>query len=105
MDWAAKQTAPYVIKEAALLFEAGSSLGLDLIVGVAAPNALRIKRVMHRESITREEVLARMDKQIDERIKMMLCDFVVINDEQQMVIPQVLQLHQQFLELAAKRNS
>jgi dephospho-CoA kinase len=99
IDWARKQTTPYVIKEAALLFEAGSSLGLDFIIGVQAPQALRIQRVIHRDGITREEVLARMDKQIDEQIKMKLCDFVIINDEQQLVLPQVIQLHQHFLQL------
>jgi dephospho-CoA kinase len=100
--WAKKQTSPYIIKEAALLFEAGSSLGLDFIIGVAAPTALRINRVMQPENISRADVLARMDNQIDEHIKMMLCDFVVINDEQQLVIPQVLQLHQRFLNMAAE---
>jgi dephospho-CoA kinase len=58
---------------------------------------------MKRDNVTREEVLARIQKQIDERIKMKLSDYVIYNDEQQLVIPQVLKLHQQLLELAARQ--
>ena len=101
-EWMTKQTAPYIIKEAALLFEAGTSRDLDYIIGVSAPQHLRIKRVMDRENINREEVIKRMKRQIDEEIKMMLCDFVIKNDEQELVIPQVLKLHEQFLKIAAK---
>jgi dephospho-CoA kinase len=96
-----RQTAPYVIKEAALLFESGSVSGLDYVIGVYAPVHLRIKRTMDRDSVSREEVQARMNRQIDEDIKMRLCDFVITNNEQQLVIPQVIQLHQQLLKLAA----
>lgn len=97
--WMADQNGPYLIKEAALLFETGSTTGLDYIIGVYAPRALRIKRVCEREGITRDEVIKRMERQIDESIKMKLCDFVITNDEQQAVIPQVLQLHEKFLSL------
>jgi dephospho-CoA kinase len=90
--WALQQQAPYVIKEAALLFEAGSAAGLDAIIGVTAPNALRIQRVMHRDNISRDMVLQRMDKQIIDVIKMRLCDYVITNDDQQLLIPQVLKL-------------
>lgn len=99
-EWMQKQSAPYVVKEAALLFESGSSAGLDFIVGVKAPTALRIKRVMDRDHLTREEILSRAERQIDENIKLMLCDFIINNNEQELVIPQVLQLHQKFLEMA-----
>jgi dephospho-CoA kinase len=96
-EWANKQNAPYVLKEAALLFESGSSQSLDKIIGVFAPQPLRLLRVMKRDNVTREEVLARMNKQIDENIKMRLCDYVIHNDEQQQVIPQVLSLHESLL--------
>ena len=99
-EWMQQQKVPYIIKEAALLFEAGSSGGLDYIVGVSTPQHLRIKRVMDRDGITREEVLSRMKRQIDEEKKMLLCDFVIKNDEQELVIPQVLTLHEKFLEMS-----
>jgi dephospho-CoA kinase len=104
-QWALEQKAPYVLKEAALLFESESFHHLDKIIGVYAPQALRIQRVMKRDHVTREDVLARMHKQIDEAIKMKLSDYVIYNDEQQMVIPQVLALHEQFLALSAAQHS
>jgi dephospho-CoA kinase len=102
-EWLSRQTTPYVIKEAALLFESGSVAGLDYVIGVYAPVHIRIKRVMDRDGATREEVQKRMSKQIDENIKMRLCDFVVQNNEQELVIPQVLALHESFLQIANSR--
>jgi dephospho-CoA kinase len=96
--WMTAQTTPYVIKEAALLFESGSVAGLDYVIGVYAPVHLRLKRVMDRDRSSREDVLNRMSRQISEEIKMKLCDFMILNNEQQLVIPQVLQLHQQLLQ-------
>lgn len=97
VTWMKQQTTPYVIKEAALMFEAGSAAGLDYIVGVYAPRHVRINRVMNRDDVSREKVLERMNRQINEEIKMRLCDFVVVNDEQQLLIPQVTKLHERFL--------
>lgn len=99
-EWSAQQKSPYTIKEAALFFEAGSAAGLDYIVGVYAPKHIRIQRAMQRDGSSREEVLARMDQQISEEIKMRLCDFVIRNDEQHLLIPQVLQLHERFCKEA-----
>lgn len=98
-QWFASQQSPYVIKEAALMFEAGASAGLDYVIGVSAPQHLRIQRVMERDKVTREEVLARMDKQISEHMKMKLCDFILINDEQQLLVPQVVSLHEHLVNL------
>lgn len=100
--WMSNQNSPYVIKEAALLFESGSVASLDYVIGVKAPVALRIKRVMDRDGVTREEVMRRINRQIDEEIKMKLCDFIIQNNEQQLVIPQVLALHQKLASLSAQ---
>ena len=100
--WMQSQTTPYCIKEAALIFESGAQEFLDYVIGVTAPAPLRIQRTMLRDGITREEVMARMDKQMDESIKMRLCDFVLINDEQQLLLPQVLELHEKLLLLEKK---
>jgi dephospho-CoA kinase len=99
-QWMNQQSAPYVIKEAALFFESGSARGLDYIIGVHAPLSLRIKRVMDRDGSSRDQVLQRMEQQIDADLKMKLCDFVLINDEQQLLLPQVLKLHQELLQAA-----
>ena len=91
-DWAAKQTSPYVIKEAALIFESAAADGLFKVIGVTAPMSLRIQRVMQRDGVSKEQVEARMQHQISDTIKMRLCDFVIENNNQQMVIPQVLEI-------------
>ena len=97
--WMQEQSGrhPYAIREAALLFESAAAGELDFIIGVYAPAALRIHRAMQRDNVTREEVIRRMNNQIDEEIKMRLCDAVIHNDETHAVIPQVLALHQQLL--------
>lgn len=102
-NWAQQQRTPYVLKEAALLFETESFHHLDKVISVFAPQPLRVHRVMKRDNVTRNEVLARIHKQIDETIKMKLSDYVIYNDEQHMVIPQVLALHKSFLELATTK--
>lgn len=95
--WMKAQTTAYCIKEAALIFESGAHEYLDYVIGVTAPVALRIQRIMQRDGITREDVLLRMDKQLDESEKMQLCNFVIKNDEQSLILPQVLALHDQIL--------
>jgi dephospho-CoA kinase len=97
LDWAAMQTAPYVIKEAALFFESGSVAGVHKMIGVTAPKALRILRVMRRDHCTKEDVEKRMTHQIDEALKMKLCDWVIVNDDQHLVLPQVIALHEQIM--------
>ena len=91
-DWAAKQTTSYVIKEAALIFESGAADGLYKVIGVTAPLSLRIHRVMQRDGVSKEQVEARMQHQISDTIKMRLCDYVIQNNNQEMLIPQVLEL-------------
>lgn len=97
--WMQKQHSPYAIKEAALIFESGAQEQLDYVIGVYAPAPLRIQRTMQRDGVTREAVQARMNKQINETIKMRLCDFIITNDNQQLLIPQVIELHQKLLHL------
>ena len=92
--WMKQQTTPYAIREAALIFESGVQGQLDYVIGVSAPLELRIERAMLRDNLTRAQVLERMDRQINETIKMRLCDFVVVNDGQKAVIPQVMKLHE-----------
>jgi dephospho-CoA kinase len=101
-EWMSKQTSPYIIKEAALLFESGAAERLDYVIGVYAPQHIRIKRVMDRDNLTTEEVMKRINRQIDEEMKMKLCNFIITNNEQALVIPQVLELDKKFRELANK---
>ena len=102
-EWMEKQKAPYVIKEAALIFESGSEKMLDYVIGVKAPLALRIERTIKRDNVTSDEVQARIDLQIDEEEKLHLCDYIIVNDEKQMLIPQVLALHENFLKVQSQK--
>jgi dephospho-CoA kinase len=95
-EWMKQQTSAYVIKEAALLFESGAAEKLDYVIGIYAPQHIRVKRVMERDHIPVEEIMKRITRQIDEEMKIKLCDFVIINNDQQLVIPQVLELHKRF---------
>ena len=93
--WRADLTAngydkPFLLKEAAILYEAGSHKALDGVIEVFAPKETRIKRVIGRDSADRGQVLARMDKQYPELFKLRAADFVIYNDGRHMVSPQVL---------------
>lgn len=96
-DWMMKQHFPYTIKEAALIFESGSNRSLDFVIGVRSPLELRMQRIRQRDKISDEDIMARMDNQMPEEEKMNLCDAVIENDEEHLLIPQVLALHQRFI--------
>ena len=98
-DWLAQlpQHTPYILKEAALLFESGSYKTCDQSLLVLAPMETRIQRVMHRDQVTEEQVKARMDKQLSDEEKLRMADFTILNNETDSLITQVLQLHHQFL--------
>jgi dephospho-CoA kinase len=99
-EWIALQKGPYIIKEAALLFESDSHKHLDAIIGVSSPIALRMKRVMQRDNLTEEDVQKRINRQMDEAEKMRRCDYIIHNDESTLLIPQVLALDKKFREMA-----
>jgi len=99
-EWMSRQTTPYSLKEAALIFESGSEKELDYVIGVYAPEEMRIQRVLKRDDTTREAILQRMRNQLNEEEKLKRCDFVITNDDDQLVIPQVLALNQQLLKLS-----
>jgi dephospho-CoA kinase len=101
--WMQQQTSPYAIHEAALIFEAKVSERLDQVVGVSSPIELRIKRAMERDKVSSDEVLKRMEQQLDEDLKMSKCDFILVNDEQQLLIPQVLDLHEKLIVLSKQK--
>lgn len=94
-----QQHAPYILKEAALLFESGSYKMCDYSILVKSSPELKTLRVMQRDQISAEEVKLRMDKQFSDEQKESLADFTILNDERQLLIPQVLALHEQFLSM------
>lgn len=96
-EWMDQQTSPYAIKEAAIFFESGTNVDMDFMIGIHAPLEVRIERAIQRDSISREAILARISKQMDQEEKMRLCDATILNDGVVAVLPQVLELHERLL--------
>jgi dephospho-CoA kinase len=93
-NWANSQHSVYVLKEAAILFESGSNKQVDKVIVVTAPLELRIKRVCDRDKVSPQEVLNRINNQMSDVEKIKLADFIVVNDEKELLIPQILAIHQ-----------
>ena len=81
---------PYVMQEAAILFESGGDRYLDSVINVYAPLKVRIERVMSRDGVPRETVLARIKSQMSERQRRRRAGHTIINDGRRMVVPQVV---------------
>jgi dephospho-CoA kinase len=79
-----------VFKESALIFEAGLQNNCDKIILVTAPKDIRIKRVMKRDGLSEKEILQRMDKQWNDDEKIKHCDYVIVNVEEEPLLPKVL---------------
>jgi len=96
-EWAGIQTTPYVIMEAAILFESGASNLVDRVATVVAPVEERISRVILRNKLTREQVVDRIKNQIDDEERIRLSDYVINNSENEMIIPVILGIHEDIL--------
>jgi dephospho-CoA kinase len=101
-EWRKKQSSPYVLKEAAILFESGSYKDCDKIILVTAPAEVRIQRILQRDKRTRKEVIEIMSHQWTDEKKIKHSDFVIVNDETELVIPQVLIINNELLKLSIK---
>lgn len=95
------QNSPYILKEAALLFESESYKMCDTSILVTAPKQMKLNRVTERDGVSAEQVLARMDKQFTDEQKLAMADHQILNDESRSLISQVLDLHQCFLNAKA----
>jgi dephospho-CoA kinase len=97
-----KEKYPYIIKEAALMFETDSYKGLDKFIVVTAKKETRIARTIQRDNISREQVLERMKNQFSQSKKLKLGDYEIVNDESKSVIKQVVTLHKKISKLSNK---
>ena len=91
-DWCTEQTAELVIKEAAILFESNAHLGLDAVICVSATEKVRIERVQKRDGSSVAEIKSRMEKQMPQSKKEELADFVIVNDGEQLLLPQLIKV-------------
>lgn len=97
-SWTAQQSSPYVLKEAALLFEAGSYKLLNKIITVTAPESIRISRVKNRDGRSEEQIRSIITNQMKEDEKVAKSNYVIMNDDSHLVIEQVLSIHHSILE-------
>lgn len=98
MVWADNLSAtPYVIKEAAILFESGSDQQMSHTICVWAPDGLRTSRVQNRDGVSAETVIKRMSHQWPQEKIKQLSTFLVQNDGTKLVLPQVLKIHQKII--------
>lgn len=97
-QWLEKQNkAPYIIKEAAILFESGANRDMDKIITVIAPEPLRIERTIKRDNVSEEEVKKRMSFQSSDEYKIQKSDFVISNDGNSLILPQIIQIHKEII--------
>lgn len=99
--WVSVQRTPYVIKEAAILFESGANKTVDFVIGVIAPDALRIRRVMERDHLQESEVRKIMALQLSNQELSSKCQMMIQNDEQHSLIHQVKAIHEKLLDKSA----
>ena len=87
--WNEKQTALYVVREAAILIESGAHKSCKFVIVVTADEALRIERVMSRDNVSKEQVNQRITNQISEKERLGFADFVIVNNSEDLLIKQV----------------
>jgi dephospho-CoA kinase len=104
VKWMNEQAAPYVIMEAAILFETGRARQLDRTATVIAPAEERIDRVIKRNKLTREQVIERMRNQMDDENRIKLSDYIIYNSENDMIIPAILNIHADILKQLKNRD-
>ena len=103
-DWAGKSEAPYVIMEAAILFEAKADVLVDRVAAISAPVEERIARVMGRNELSREEVLERINNQLEDDEREEQSYYVINNADNEMIIPEILKIHDDMLRLAERER-
>lgn len=91
---------PYIMQESAIMLETGFSSFFNKIVVVTCPENERIHRVLSRDKMTKEQVMERMENQWSEDLKKQKADYIIVNDDRSLAVPQVLSLHLDFLKLS-----
>lgn len=96
--WLKKQESPYVIKEAAIIFENNMENQYDYIITVVADEDLRIERVMHRDNVSKERIIAIIENQLTDDEKIEKSDFVIVNNDLNVAKQQAAEIHESILK-------
>jgi dephospho-CoA kinase len=97
--WVQEQKAPYVLHEAAILFESGIAGQMDINISISAPETIRIARVMQRDGCSEARVRLRISKQWSDEQRNSNADYVIINDNREALLPQITAIHEKILTL------
>lgn len=98
LNWAETQTAPYILKEAALIFETEGQKSLDYTINVSSPLKIRVARILMRDPHRSEEQVNQIiNQQMPDEEKNELADFVIKNTDNKLLIPQVLSIHEKLM--------
>ena len=95
LSWSEKQKSTIVFQEAALIIEAEVYKKLDYTISVIAPEEIRINRVIERDNTSKEDVINRMKNQVTDEIRTEISDFIIYNDDKQLILPQILNILKQ----------
>ncbi|MFI5134490.1 MAG: dephospho-CoA kinase [Chitinophagales bacterium] len=95
---------PYAIKEAALIYEVSGEKLLDKVIVISSPENISVQRIMQRDKVPEEEIRSRMKNQWPQKLKEDIADFVIRNDDEHLLIPQVMDIHSQLLSLGEKAH-
>ena len=98
LDWQEVQKSSYVIKESAILFESKSDNSLDAVICVTCPINLRIDRIKNRDGLSYFEIKNRIENQISQEEKVNLSDYVIVNDEKDLLTTQIIKIHEKLLK-------
>jgi len=101
--WMNKQNSLYVIKETAILFESGTYKDVDKIITVSAPLSLRIKRLILRDNSNKKKIMERIKNQLNDEYKIKNSDFVINNNNEELILPQILSIHNNLLNILKKK--
>ena len=95
LDWCKNQESEIVVKEAAILFESNSHIGLDKVICVTAPENIRIQRVQQRDNDSINQIKSRIESQMKQSEKEKLSDYIIVNDGVELILPQVIKIFSQ----------
>ena len=98
-SFVSQQDTPYIIKEAAILFETGGEKDCDATILVTAPEKLRLQRVLNREKISSIDIKARINNQWSDSRKIPLADYIINNIDWDKTLKKIDEIHQKLLVL------
>lgn len=100
-NWVKAQNSPYVLKEAAILFESGADKTVDIVIGVLADEITRIRRVAHRDNLPIETIKKIIESQIPQEELRKKCNYIIHNNGDESIVEQVMKIHQDLLNQSA----